>query len=43
MVIAFEVNTESKQVSIIDLFYGGQDYESLLLNPEDREDTNKVE
>jgi len=29
-VIAFEVNTKAEQVSIIGLFYGGQDYEAIL-------------
>ena len=29
-VIAFEVDTEAEQVSIIGLFYGGQDYETIL-------------
>ena len=30
MVIAFEVDAETKQVSIIGLFYGGQDYTTIL-------------
>ncbi|MDR2573743.1 MAG: type II toxin-antitoxin system RelE/ParE family toxin [Desulfovibrio sp.] len=29
-VIAFEVDEEAKQVFIIGLFYGGQDYETIL-------------
>ncbi|MDR1922272.1 MAG: type II toxin-antitoxin system RelE/ParE family toxin [Candidatus Adiutrix sp.] len=29
-VIAFAVDLEAKQVSIIGLFYGGQDYEAIL-------------
>ena len=29
-VIAFEVDEESGQVSVIGLFYGGQDYETIL-------------
>jgi plasmid stabilization system protein ParE len=29
-VIAFEVDREAGQVSILGLFYGGQDYETLL-------------
>jgi len=29
-VIAFEADTESEQVTIIGLFYGGQDYETIL-------------
>ena len=30
MVVAFEVDTHAGQVSIIGLFYGGQDYEIIL-------------
>lgn len=30
MVIAFGVDTETKQISILGLFYGGQDYEAIL-------------
>ena len=30
MIIAFEVSIEAKQVSIIGLFYGGQDYKTIL-------------
>ena len=34
-VVAFAVNQESKLVSIIGLFYGGQDYEAILhIDPE---------
>ena len=29
-VIAFAVDSEAKQVSIVGLFYGGQDYETIL-------------
>ncbi len=29
-IIAFEVDMEARQVAIIGLFYGGQDYETLL-------------
>jgi plasmid stabilization system protein ParE len=29
-VIAFEVDEATKQISIIGLFYGGQDYEAIL-------------
>lgn len=31
-IIAFEVDTAAKRVSIIGLFYGGQDYETILQN-----------
>jgi len=34
-VIAFAVDSEARQVSIIGLFYGGQDYETILYD--DRE------
>jgi len=30
MVIAFEADMQAEQVSIIGLFYGGQDYETIL-------------
>lgn len=31
-IIAFAVDMEAKEVSIIGLFYGGQDYETILQN-----------
>ena len=34
-VIAFEVDTKASQVSIIGLYYGGQDYENILCDDAD--------
>jgi plasmid stabilization system protein ParE len=36
-IIAFEVDAEAKQVSIIGVFYGGQDYETMLQDDTDSE------
>ena len=40
--IAFEVDEVSKRVSILGLFYGGQDYETLLQDEQDAEDENNT-
>ncbi len=37
-VIAFEVDTETRQVSILGLYHGGQDYETILQDELDIED-----
>ena len=37
-VIAFEVDTEASQVSIIGLYYGGQDYENIVCDDADTEE-----
>ena len=46
LVIAFAVDTNAGQVSILGLFYGGQDYEAILLdefeNNSDREKENNI-
>lgn len=34
-VIAFRVDDVAKRVDILGVFYGGQDYETLLSQPED--------
>lgn len=34
IIIAFEVNEKKKEVSIIGLFYGGQNYETILQEDE---------
>lgn len=37
-IIAFEVDTEAHQVSIVGLYYGGQDYENILSDDADTEE-----
>ncbi len=36
MVIAFTVDEHAKGITILGIFYGGQDYESALIDPDDK-------
>ncbi|HET7475198.1 MAG TPA: type II toxin-antitoxin system RelE/ParE family toxin [Dermatophilaceae bacterium] len=36
VVIAFAVDEHAKRITILGIFYGGQDYESALIDPDDK-------
>jgi len=36
VVIAFTVDEHAKGITILGIFYGGQDYESALIDPDDK-------
>ena len=35
VIIAFNVDEHAKAIEILGVFYGGQDYESALIDPDD--------